>query len=257
MYELFRKGVVSLKSIYPDETLDDLKIDGLKIIQKKQGFRFSIDAILLSHFVKLKKGDKVLDLGTGTAVIPLLLSTKKVADYIVGLEIQENLVEMAKRTIQFNAKEKQIDIRLGDILNLHNLFGHGEFDLIVSNPPYFPSDKGKLSLDEAKSISRQEVRCDINTIILQVGKLLNYHGRFAVIYPSSRFSELIEELKKVNIKPIRCRFVHSYVDKKSKLVLLEARKGSKSQLEVMAPLIIYDKPGVYSQEVKNWYGGSL
>lgn len=237
-----------------DETLDDLLIENLKIIQKKKGFRFTLDSVLLAHFATVKSGDRIVDLGTGTGVIPLLLTTRNKKIRIIAVEIQEELVEMARRSVTLNNLEDKITITRGDIKDIHHHLGGGTHTLITANPPYWTVGEGLLSLNRGRAISRHELACNFEDVVKSAGKLLNYQGRFAFIYPSERLLDSFLLLRKYNLEPRRLRFVHSDLARPARYFLLEARKNAPPDLKVLPPLVVYDKNGLYSSEVLEWYG---
>lgn len=238
----------------PDETLDDLLIQNLKIIQKKGGVRFTLDSVLLAHFATVKSADNIVDLGTGTGVIPLILSTRSKKLRIRAIEIQEELVEMALRSVKMNALEETIAIIQGDIKDIHYKIGGGSYTLVTANPPYWTMGEGILSSHRDRAMSRHEVACDIEDVVRAAGKLLNYQGRFAFIYPAHRFVDTMLLLRKYSLEPRRLRFVHSDLAKPARHFLLEARKSAAPDLKIMPPLVVYEKEGQYSREVLEWYG---
>lgn len=237
-----------------DETLDDLLIQGLKIIQKKKGFRFTLDSVLLAHFATIKTGDKIADLGTGTGVIPLLLSTRSKKLKINGIEIQEDLAEMAMRTVKMNRLEDTITITRGDIKDIHYGTGGGTHTLVTSNPPYWTVGEGLVSMHNGRAVARHEVACEIEDVIKTAGKLLNYQGRFAFIYPSDKMMDVLQLLRKYSLEPRRLRFIHSNINKPARHFLLEARKNASSDLKILPPLVVYQNTGEYGKEVLEWYG---
>lgn len=245
----------NLVEIKDDESLDDLILSGLKIIQKKAGFRFAIDAVLLAHFTSLKSKDRVIDLGTGTGIIPLLLTTRCQDLEITAIDIQEDVVEMAKRTLKLN-NLNNIRIIQGDFRKLANL-EKGSFSLVVSNPPYLPLNQGKISPREEIALSRHELKCNLQELVATASRLLKIGGRFSVVYRSERLAELINEFTKEKIEPKRLRLVYPQLDKSSNLVLLEGIKGAKPGLKIEEPLAVYDGQGNYTQEVLKFYGGDF
>jgi tRNA1Val (adenine37-N6)-methyltransferase len=243
-----------------DETLDDLIIDKLQLIQKKKGFRFTLDSVLLAHFATLKENDEIVDLGTGTGVIPLILHARAKKTRIIGVEIQEELAEMAERSVKLNGLEDVIQIVKGDLRGIHKLLGGGKFNLVTANPPYWSLCQGKVSSAESRAVSRHELTCTLEDVVASASKLLNYQGRFAVIYPVDNLLNLFVLLRHYHLEPRKIRFIHSFRERSARLLLLEARKSAPAELKVLPPLIIYEKPGQYSAEILSWYGkevGSL
>lgn len=240
--------------IKPDETLDDLLIQGLRIIQKKKGFRFTLDSVLLAHFATVKSGDRIVDLGTGTGVIPLLLSTRNKKLKINAIEIQKDLAEMALRSVKMNALEDNITITQGDIKDIHYSIGGGTYTLVTANPPYWSMGGGIVSLCGDRAIARHEVACQMEDVVKAASKLLNYQGRFAFIYPSDRMLDVLLLLRSYSLEPRRLRFIHSDINKPARHFMLEARKNAGPDLKIMPPLVVYHKRGEYSREVLEWYG---
>jgi tRNA1Val (adenine37-N6)-methyltransferase len=173
-----REGIKLLQ----DERIDDLQCKGLNIIQKKSGFRFGVDAVLLSDFAHIRKNDNVIDLGTGTGIIPLLLSVKTEASQITGLEIQAEMAEMAQRSVTMNRLEDKINIICGDIKKVSELFEKSSFDCVVSNPPYISRGGGKINPSDMKAISRHEILCTLEQLVESTAYLLPPGGRFAFIH---------------------------------------------------------------------------
>ncbi|MBZ4654546.1 MAG: putative O-methyltransferase [Peptococcaceae bacterium] len=240
--------------IYPDETLDDLLIQGLRIIQKAKGFRFTLDSVMLSHFATLKEGDRVADLGTGTGIIPLILSTRAKKLKILGVELQPHIAEMALRSVKLNKLEEKIEIVEGDIRNIHKVMGGGQYTLVTANPPYWSVSEGLPSPAETKALSRHEISCSLEDFIASASKLLNYQGRFALIHRADRLMDIIGLLRRYQLEPRRMRLIHPYLGKCAQHVLLEARKSAPPELKVLPPLVVYEAPGRYTPEILRWYG---
>ena len=240
--------------IKADETVDDLMLYNLRLIQKKKGFRFTLDSVLVAHFATVKTGDQIVDLGTGTGVIPLILSARASKTRITGIEIQEELAEMAVRSVQLNNLTEVIKIIKGDFRGIHKKLGGGIFNLVTGNPPYWSPGEGEVSPVESRAVSRHEITGSIEDVVECAGKLLNYQGRFALIYPVDKMLLLFELLRRFHLEPRKIRFIHSFRERPARLLLLEARKSAPAELKVMPPLIIYEKPGQYSPEILAWYG---
>ncbi|WP_457642547.1 tRNA1(Val) (adenine(37)-N6)-methyltransferase [Persephonella sp.] len=237
--------------IKPDETLSPFIRGKISIIQKKEGYRFNIDSVLLSSFPEItKRKGKIIDLGTGSGIILILLSLKYPDLQLYGIEIQQDLYDIAKR----NAKLNNININLikGDVKDIKNFFKPQSFDYVITNPPYFKSSFTKKDKEEIQ-IARYEITGKIEDFIKAGSFLLKDKGRFYMIYPSDRLSEIIQTLKKYKIQPKRYRFIHPSLQEKSTHFLIEAVKSGKEGGEtVEKPLIIYDNPNIqkYSEEVK-------
>lgn len=240
--------------IYDDETLDDLLIQGLKLIQKKKGFRFTLDSVLLGHFATVKEGDRAVDLGTGTGVIPFILSTRVKKLHIIGLEIQREMAEMAARSVRLNNLEEVIEVRQGDVREVHKKIGGGVYTLVLSNPPYWTLKEGRPSPENTKALARHEVACDFEDVVAGAGKLLNHQGRFAFIHCAERLPDLFALLRSYELEPRRIRMIHPFLDRPARHVLVEARKGAPAGLAVLPPLIVYEQKGRYTQEILAWYG---
>lgn len=236
------------------ERVDDLQLSNLYIIQNPDKFRFGMDAVLLSGFVKGKKGDTVLDLGTGTGIIPLLLSAKTEASHLTGLEIQAESADMAKRSVALNNLESKIDIVTGDIKEAASYFEAASFDIVTCNPPYMISQHGLANPDSALAIARHEVKCTFDDVCAAAEKLTKPGGSFYIVHRPFRLAELIRTLSEHRLEPKRMRLVYPYKDKEPNMVLIQSVRGGKPRMEVEAPLIVYDSPNVYSQEMKDNYG---
>ena len=235
------------------ERIDDLQRDGLKIIQNKEKFCFGIDAVLLSDFAKVKKDERVLDIGTGTGIIPILLSAKTKGLHFTGLEIQKESAEMANRSVKLNGLENRIEIVNGDIKDSLKFFKRESFDVITSNPPYMIESAGEGNEDNEKAIARHEILCTLDDVIKEGSKLLKVSGRFYMVHRPFRLVELFETFRKYNLEPKTMRMVHPYVDKEPNMVLIEAIKGGRPRLKVLSPLIVYSKKGEYTEEIYKIY----
>ena len=246
-----------MEQIHADETLDELLIDGLQIIQKAGGFRFTLDSVLLAHFISLKENDKLVDLGTGTGIIPLILTSRVKNIKITGIEIQPEIAEMARRSVALNHLSDQIDIMEEDLRGIHKTLGGGIFHAVTANPPYGALGDGLLNPEPAKAQARHEISCSLEEVVLAASKLLNYQGRFALVHRTERLAELFELLRRYQLEPRRLRFIHSYLDKPARHLLLEARKNAPSDLQILPPLVIYDSPGQYTKEILSWYGKGM
>lgn len=236
------------------ERLDDLQVKGLEIIQNPGKFCFGMDAVLLSNFAHIRPGDKVLDMGTGTGIIPLLLSAKTEGDSFVGLEIQEESADMARRSVLHNNLEEKIQIVTGDIKEAATIFGPVSFDVITTNPPYMIGQHGIANASSAKAIARHEILCNLDDIMRESARLLGHGGRLYMVHRPFRLAELLSTMVRYKIEPKRMRMVHPYIDKEPNMVLLEGIRGGNSRMQVEPPLIVYKEPGVYSDELLGEYG---
>ncbi len=237
-----------------DERIDDLQRNGYRIIQKKKGFCFGMDAVLLSGFAQVKEGEVALDLGTGTGIIPILLEAKTQGKHFTGLEIQEEMAEMADRSVRLNHLEDRVDIVRGDIREASRLFGKASFDVVTSNPPYMNDNHGLKNPDLPKAIARHEVLCTLDDVCREASLLLKSGGRFYMVHRPHRLAEIITTLKAYKLEPKRMKLVHPFVDKEANMVLIEAVRGGRSMMKVEAPVIVYREVGVYTQEIYDVYG---
>ena len=237
-----------------NERIDDLQLNNLKIIQNKDGFCFGIDAILLSDFAKdIRNNSTVLDLGTGTGIIGILLCAKTKLSKIYGIDIQKDVCDMAFRSIKLNNLENKFEIINTNIKELTNTFEESSFDAIVSNPPYKKDNSGLKNESETKLISRHEITASLEDFIHVSSKLLKSNGSIYMVHRPERLSDLFYLLKKYNLEPKKLRLVQSYQDSKPKLVLVKATKNAKSFLNIEEPLIIYNKDGSYTDEIFKIY----
>ncbi len=238
----------------PGERVDDLNRNNYKIIQNTKKFCFGMDAVLLSGFTKVHPGEKVLDLGTGTGIIPILLEAKTEGKHFTGLEIQDESADMARRSVAMNGLEDKIDIVIGDIKEASAHFGLASFQVVTSNPPYMNHGHGLVNPGDAKAIARHELLCTLEDVIREASRLLKPGGRFYLVHRPFRLVEIINTLTVHRLEPKRMKLVYPYVDKEPNMVLLECVKGGKSMLKVEAPLIVYKEQGVYTDEIYDIYG---
>ena len=243
-----------MSDLRENERIDDLQRNGLKIIQKTDGFCFGMDAVLLSGFAKVKDGERVLDLGTGTGIIPILLSAKTNAGHLTGLEIQTEIAEMAGRSVALNELNDKIDIVNGDIKEASRLFGAASFDVVTTNPPYMNDAHGLKNPTEVKAISRHEVLCTLDDVVREGARLLKSGGRMYMVHRPHRLIEIISKMREYKMEPKRIKFVHPSKGKEANMVLIEAVRGGGSFLKVESPIIVYKEPGVYDDEIYEIYG---
>lgn len=236
------------------ERIDDLQRNGYRIIQNPDKFCFGMDAVLLSGFVRVKEGECVLDLGTGTGIIPLLLSAKTRASHLTGLEIQEESADMAARSVALNGLEEKIDIVQGDIKEAGLIFGAASFDVVTCNPPYMIGQHGLKNPDAPKAIARHEVLCTLRDVIGQAAKVLRPGGNFFLVHRPFRLAEIMTTLSEFHLEPKRLQLVYPFVDKEPNMVLIEANRGGRPRMTVEKPLIVYKEPGVYMPEIYEIYG---
>ena len=240
--------------LYEGERIDDLQRNQYQIIQNEAKFCFGMDAVLLSGYTKVKKGETVLDLGTGTGIIPLLLSAKTEASHFTALEIQEESADMARRSVALNGLSEKITIVTGDIKKATQIFGKAVFDVVTSNPPYMNDQHGLKNPDMPKAIARHEVLCSLEDVVREASAVLKPNGRFYMVHRPFRLAEIFEQLKKYKLEPKAMQLVYPYVDKEPNMVLIECLKGGKPMIKIAPPLIVYKEPGVYTQEIYDIYG---
>ncbi|WP_053954876.1 tRNA1(Val) (adenine(37)-N6)-methyltransferase [Inediibacterium massiliense] len=235
------------------ERVDDLQCRGLRLIQNPEGFCFGIDAVLLSNFCEIKKGWRVIDLGTGTGIIPILLSGKTDAKEILGVEIQQEVADMANRSVKLNKIEDRVKIihkDLNDILECTEAYS---FDAVTSNPPYMNAGAGLINPESKKAISRHEVKCTLEDIISKAFKLLKDRGHFYMIHRPHRLVDIIYLCRKYRLEPKKIRFIHPNKNKKPNIFLIECVKYGRSELKFMDPLYVYNEDGTYTEEIHQIY----
>ena len=243
-----------MTNLLPSERIDDLQRKGYKIIQNPEKFCFGMDAVLLSSFVFIKEGETVLDMGTGTGVIPILLEAKTEGKHFTGLEIQTESAKMAERSVALNSLEEKIDIVEGDIKEATKIFGKNIFNVVTVNPPYMNDLHGIKNPDMPKAIARHEVLCTLDDVVREASGVLKQNGRLYMVHRPHRLVEIIQAMKTYKLEPKRIRFVHPYEDKEANMVLIEALKGGKSMVKVEKPLIVYKDVNVYTDELLEMYG---
>ncbi len=237
-----------------NERIDDLQRNHYRIIQDPGRFCFGMDAVLLSGFAKAKQGDRVLDLGTGTGIIPILMEAKTSAKNLVGLEIQPDSADMARRSVRLNGLEKKIEIITGDIKEAESLFGAASFDVVTSNPPYMTEHHGITNPEAPKAIARHELLCSLEDVISQSSRLLKPGGNFFMVHRPFRLVDIFVLLREYKLEPKRMKLVYPFADKEPNMVLIEANRGGRAKMRVEKPLIVYKEPGVYTEEIYDIYG---
>ncbi len=237
-----------------DERVDDLHRKGYKIIQHPKKFCFGMDAVLLTGFIEVKENENVLDLGTGTGIIPILLEAKTKGRSFTGLEIQAESADMAKRSVAMNGLEHKVNIIQGDLKEAGQLFPLSSFDVIASNPPYMTIGKGLTNTFSPKAIARHEILCNLEDVINNASLLLKVGGRFYIVHRPQRLVQLMTLLTKYKLEPKRMRLVYPYRDKEPNMVLIEAVRHGRPMLKVEAPLIVYQEKNIYTDEIYDIYG---
>jgi tRNA1Val (adenine37-N6)-methyltransferase len=237
-----------------NETSDTLFGGKIQVLQEKNGYRFSIDAILLAGFVWLRRGDRVIDLGTGVGIIPLILANQgEGPKHIVGVEIQEKLAALAQRNVLINEFEDLITIYQGDIKELNSTFLPSSFDVLVTNPPYYRVESGRVNPSAQKAIARHEITCTIDDVLQATSYLLKEGGRIFVIFPAHRAITLLDSLRRASLEPKRIRWIYSREGEEAIFILTEAHKGGGEGVEILPPFYIYSVHGSYTQEMEALY----
>lgn len=248
-----RQGEIPVR-LKSNERLDDLQRNGYRIIQDPGRFCFGMDAVLLTGFAYAREEDKLLDLGTGTGIIPILMEAKYRCRQLIGLEIQADSADMAARSVELNGLSDKIRIVTGDIREAGSLFPAASFDCITCNPPYMIGCHGIANPELPKAIARHEILCRFEDVAAQTAKLLKPGGHFFLVHRPFRLAEIITTLAGYKLEPKRMRLVYPYADREPNLVLLEAVRGGRPRMRVEKPLIIFREPGVYTREICEDYG---
>ena len=253
----------------PNERVDDLQINGFKIIQNPDKFCFGMDAVLLSDYAGIKKDSRVMDLCSGTGIVPILLEAKYEAAYIEGLEYQKDCVDMARRSVTMNGLDGRITMTEGDVREVKEHYPQGSppmvigvgiggsFDYVTCNPPYMTGHHGQTNKNYGKAIARHEILCSLEDVVLAAKWLLKETGHLIMVHRPFRLAEIFYCLKENKLEPKRMRLVYPYVDKEPNMVLIEAVKGGRQRITVESPLIIYKKDGSYMDEIYSIYGGRV
>lgn len=238
----------------PGERVDELSRNGYVIIQDPGRFCFGMDAVLLSGFARVKPGERAMDLCTGNGIIPILLEAKTPGEHFTGLEIQKENVDMARRSVTANGLAEKISIEEGDIKDASKTFGASSFHVVTANPPYMTGNHGLTNSDPAKAVARHEILCTLEDVISQAAKLLLPKGRFYMVHRPFRLTEILCLMHQYDLEPKRMKLVHPFLDKEPNMVLIEGLRGGNSRITVEKPLIVYQKPGVYTDEIYDIYG---
>jgi len=236
-----------------EETLDTLFDGRLKVLQKKSGYRFSIDALLLAHFADMRPRDRIIDLGTGCGIIPLILIFRRKAGKVIGVETQPSLAGLARRNAALNRQSGHITIVEEDLKKLGPEIGRGTFDLVITNPPYREVGSGRINPHSEKALARHEIKASLEDVLWVSHQLLKDKGRLTLIYPASRTVDLIQGLRRMHLEPKRLQFIHSRLKGRASLVLMEACKEGHPQLQVLSPFFLYDPIGHYTPEAEKLF----
>ncbi|MCI8308063.1 MAG: tRNA1(Val) (adenine(37)-N6)-methyltransferase [Lachnospiraceae bacterium] len=246
--DIFDKNILS-----DGERIDDLQIHNCYIIQNPEKFCFGMDAVLLSGFAKIKKGETVLDMGTGTGILPILLAAKTEGRSFTGLELQAESADMARRSVKLNNMEDRIDIVTGDIKQASDIFGAASYDVVVTNPPYMNENHGIVNPHAPKAIARHEIMCSLEDVVGQAARVLKVNGRLYMVHRPFRLVDIMELMVQYRLEPKRLRMVYPYIGKEPSMVLVEGVKGGRRRLSVEKPLIIYNDDREYTDEMKRDY----
>ena len=236
------------------ERIDSLERNGYDIIQHPGRFCFGMDAVLLSAFAKVKPGEDVLDLCTGTGVLPILMEAKTEGRSFTGLEIQEEVADMASRSVRLNHLTSRVRIVCGDLKKADAFFAPASFDVITCNPPYMPAESGRINPKDTQAVSRHEIACTLEDVLSCAKMLLRDSGRFYMVHRPFRLTEILVKMAETGLEPKSLRLVCPYIDREPNMILIEGRKGGRSGMKVLPPLIIMDENGQYTKEVASIYG---
>lgn len=240
--------------IMDDERLDDLNCKNLKILQKKDGFCFGMDSVLIANFAKIsRKNAIVADLGTGTGIISILVAGKQNPEKVYAVEIQEELVDMAKRSVKYNDLENKIDIINADIVGISRGNFNKKFDYVISNPPYKKLNTGLINDNQKKLISRHEVKCTLKDVVNEASKLLKDKGVFYMVHRPDRLCDIFNTMRKNKVEPKEIQLVHSHLEDEANLVLIKGVKCGNPSLKVLKPLIVYNENNEYTEELLKFY----
>ena len=236
-----------------DETLDDLNLKGIHVIQKKDAFRFGVDAVLLANFAKVRRNAKVVDLCTGTGIIPFILAGKTCASDLIGVEIQDEFVDMANRSAQYNKLEHKIKFINGDLKNVELIKSIPKVDIVTVNPPYKLHNSGLINLNDKNAIARHEICCTLEDVIIACRILLKDNGRMYMVHRPDRLVDILCTMRKHRIEPKRIRMVHPSVNKAPNIVLIEGQRDGGTFLKWETPLYVHTEDGGYTQEITDMY----
>lgn len=240
--------------IMDDERLDDLNCKNLKILQKKDGFCFGMDSVLIANFAKIsRKNAIVADLGTGTGIISILVAGKQNPEKVYAVEIQEKLVDMAKRSVKYNDLENKIDIINADIVGISRGNFNKKFDYVISNPPYKKLNTGLINDNQKKLISRHEVKCTLKDVVNEASKLLKDKGVFYMVHRPDRLCDIFNAMRENKVEPKEIQLVHSHLEDEANLVLIKGVKCGNPSLKVLKPLIVYNENNEYTEELLKFY----
>lgn len=236
-----------------DETVEDLQLNGLKIIQKKKGFRFGMDSVLLADFAAIRSTDVVADFGTGSCILPLLLYGRKKGVCFYAFEKQKDIADMAQKTVILNQLDRQINIICDDIIHISSHLSSCSIDAVICNPPYGLPGCTLINPDSSKAEARHQEKDTLNHFLKSAFYVLKGKGKFFIVYPSSQVLSLTEAMKSAHLEPKKLRFVFPRIESQSNLVMIEAVKDAKPSVSIMPPLIVYEKVNCLTNELKSIY----
>ena len=239
--------------LLPGERIDDLQLNDLHIIQNENGFRFGMDAVLLSDFTSVRPRERIADMGTGTGIIPLLLSQKREDTIFEAFEIQPDVAQMAARSVELNGLEERIHIHAADMRSATDILGYQSMHAVTCNPPYGKAGSALTSRTEAVRVSRHETDIDIDEIVAACSGVLRNMGRLTMVFPAQRLLELCDSMRRHRLEPKRIRMVCAKVEKPPYLVLIEAMKNAKPSLLWLPPLVVYHPDGTETEEIQRIY----
>jgi tRNA1(Val) A37 N6-methylase TrmN6 len=243
-----------MEFIKHDETLDDLQLNGINIIQKKEAFRFGVDAVLLADFAKIKKGMSVIDLCTGGGIVPFLIAGKTQAKNIIGVEIQEDMVQMAIRSVKLNKLEDRIEFIKGDLKDIKLLKTLPKADFVTVNPPYKLRNSGIINPDDKNAIARHEICCTLEDVIIAARTVLKDNGKMYMVHRPERLADIFCLMRKYKIEPKRVRMIHPSIKKAPNIVLIEGHKDGGIFLKWDEPIYVHNEDGSYTYEIDKIYG---
>lgn len=243
-----------MEFLMEDETLDDLQLGGIYVIQKKNAFRFGVDAVLLANFAKVKRGMRVVDLCTGTGIIPFILAGKTEASQISGVEIQDEMVEMAKRSTEYNKLNHRVEFLNADLKNLQFLKNMPKADVVTVNPPYKLQNSGIINPNDKNAVARHEICCTLEDVIIACRVLLKDNGRMYMVHRPERIADIICTMRKHKIEPKVIRMVHPNTKKAPNIVLIEGQRDGGKFLKWEPPLYVYNDNGGYTDDIEKIYG---
>lgn len=236
-------------------TLDGIR--NIKLYQNKNGYRFSVDALLLSSFVNVKRAEKIVDMGAGSGIIGLLLAARYTDSAVVLIELQQALSRLAEKNAELNKMDAKVKVICADIKDVPALMEPMSCDVAVSNPPFRKENSGRLSVGEERAVARHEIKLRLPVLVEAASYLLKARGRFFMIYHPERILELMDILRSNRLEPKRMRFVYNDTRSPSKIVMVESAKEGRPGLKIEKPLFIYDEKGIYTDEVRQMYAEEI